>query len=75
MILWNKSSAHRLTHTFFTKYRAAAKGAESEGGGEGGVSDGPPDLVCLSYTHDDDYEDYKPYPPGKKPRPRGEAGG
>ena len=29
---------------------------------------GPPDLVCLSYTHDEDYEEHKPYPPGKKPK-------
>ena len=29
---------------------------------------GPPDLVCLSYTHDRDYEEYKPYPEGKRPK-------
>ena len=26
---------------------------------------GPPDLQCLSYTHDRDYGEYKPYPPGR----------
>ena len=29
-------------------------------------ADAAPDLVCLSYTHDDDYEEYKVLPPGKK---------
>eukprot|EP00191_Tetraselmis_sp_GSL018_P013208 CAMPEP_0177578138 /NCGR_PEP_ID=MMETSP0419_2-20121207/175_1 /TAXON_ID=582737 /ORGANISM="Tetraselmis sp., Strain GSL018" /LENGTH=336 /DNA_ID=CAMNT_0019066535 /DNA_START=114 /DNA_END=1125 /DNA_ORIENTATION=+ len=28
--------------------------------------DGPPDLVCLSYTHDRDYGAYKDYPEGKE---------
>ncbi len=35
---------------------------------------GPPDLVCLSYTHDDDFTDYKPWPAGKKPRSELRAG-
>ena len=44
LIMWNKSSTHRLTRDFVQKYRLAA-----ETGGR------TPDKVCLSYTHDDDY--------------------
>jgi len=62
LIMWNKSSAFRATRDFMSKY---SKNPTED-------SD-PPDLVCLSYTHDDDYEQYRPYPPGK--RPKREAGG
>jgi len=75
LILWNKSSHHRLSKDFLAKYRSrppAAPGGEAASGGEEAA---PPDLACLSYTHDDDYENYKPYPPGKKPKPRGPGGG
>ena len=61
LILWNKSSSFRLTRDFASKYSQPPS------------SRGPPDLVCLSYTHDSDYEEYKPYPEGK--RPKRERGG
>ena len=59
LILWNKCSIYRASRDYL--------GRVGQPGGE------PPDLVCLSYTHDSDYEQYKPYPPGK--RPKREAGG
>ena len=62
LIMWNKSSTYRTTRDFVSKY---SHGPTS--------SRGPPDLVCLSYTHDDDYEEFQPYPPGK--RPKRERGG
>ena len=55
--MWNKSSCFRASRRFLTKYS------------EPPSTRGPPDLECLSYTHDRDYEDYKPYPPGKRPKP------
>ena len=58
--MWNKSSTFRLSSSFMTKYGKAP-------------SEEAPDLVCLSYTHDRDYEKYRPYPPGKRPKPN--AGG
>ena len=61
LIMWNKSSSYRLTRDFMSKYQRAPD------------ADAAPDLVCLSYTHDEDYEDFKPYPPGK--RPNREKGG
>ena len=61
LIMWNKSSCYRTTRDFSSKYS------------HGVSSRGPPDLVCLSYTHDDDYEEFQPYPPGK--RPKRERGG
>eukprot|EP00316_Scyphosphaera_apsteinii_P023109 CAMPEP_0119341044 /NCGR_PEP_ID=MMETSP1333-20130426/101524_1 /TAXON_ID=418940 /ORGANISM="Scyphosphaera apsteinii, Strain RCC1455" /LENGTH=598 /DNA_ID=CAMNT_0007352919 /DNA_START=35 /DNA_END=1831 /DNA_ORIENTATION=- len=61
LVMWNKSSVYRLSRDFMSKYALPPQ------------SNGPPDLVCLSYTHDDDYEDFKPYPEGK--RPRRELGG
>ena len=75
LILWNKSSHHRLSTDFLAKYRSrppVVPGGEAASGGEEAAA---PDLACLSYTHDDDYENYKPYPPGKKPKPRGPGGG
>jgi thiol-disulfide isomerase/thioredoxin len=31
--------------------------------------EGEPDPICLSYTHDPDFGEYKEYPPGKGPKP------
>ena len=62
LIMWSKSSQFRQSRNF---YHAKARQVDS-----GGVEDpreNVPDLVCLSYTHDPDYEDWKPYPPGKRP--------
>jgi len=56
LIMWNKSSSFRSSRDFMSKY---AHGASE--------TTAPPDLVCLSYTHDEDYEEYRPYPPGKRP--------
>ena len=50
LIMWNKSSSYRLTRDFMSKYQRAPD------------ADAAPDLVCLSYTHDDDYEEYKVLP-------------
>jgi len=55
LIMWNKSSTYRLTQEFLAKYRRAP-----EAGGA------KPDLVCLSYTHDDDYEKFKVLSPEKR---------
>ena len=55
LIMWCKNSAHRLTKQFIAKYQLPP---DDDGG--------KPDLVCLSYTHDDDFEEYKTLPPGKK---------
>ena len=52
-----KSSSHRLTADFATKYQRAPDSDSTRG---------PPDLVCLSYTHDDDYEDYLELAPAKR---------
>lgn len=60
LIMWNKSSSFRISKGFMSKYSSPPS------------SIGSPDLVCLSYTHDSDYEKFKPYPPGKRPsRERG----
>jgi len=56
LIMWNKSSSYRTTSDFLQKYQRSSGHR------------GPPDLVCLSYTHDSDYEDYQPYPEGKRPK-------
>jgi hypothetical protein len=45
--MWNKSSTYRASKAFL------ARQVPPEGDA--------PDLVCLSYTHDDDYEKYKEY--------------
>ncbi len=56
IIMWNKSATFRLSAEFMNKYSEppSARGAV--------------DLVCLSYTHDADYEEHRPYPPGKRPK-------
>ena len=57
LILWNKSSTFRASKEYMNKVaRPEADEADK------------PDLVCLSYTHDDDYEHYRPLPPGVVPR-------
>jgi hypothetical protein len=56
LILWNKSSGHRLSRGFLSKYKTRPTADEAS-----------PDLVCLSYTHDDDFQNYKPCPLGRKP--------
>jgi len=55
LIMWNKSSTYRLTKDFTSKYRRAPEAGATA-----------PDPVCLSYTHDDDYEEYLELPPEKK---------
>jgi len=62
LIMWCKNSRYRLSRAFMSKYSLPPS------------SRGAPDLVCLSYTHDADYEQYKEYPPGKRPKP-GDRGG
>ena len=52
--MWNKSSTYRLTADFLAKSKRAP---------ETGAA---PDLVCLSYTHDSDYEKYKELTPAKR---------
>ena len=32
-------------------------------------ADADPDPICLSYTHDPDYGEFKPFPPGKAAKP------
>ena len=56
LIMWSKSSSFRVTKAFGDKNHKPS-------------DRGVPDLVCLSYTHDSDFETYKPYPPGKRPKP------
>ena len=56
LIMWTKSAAFRRTDTYKRRWgRLADIQAER----------GVPDRVCLSYTHDRDYGEYKKYPPGK----------
>ena len=57
LIMWNKSSTYRASRDFMAKYS------------QGPAKRAAPDPVCLSYTHDSDYEEFKPYPPGKRPKP------
>lgn len=52
LIIWNHSSTYRQSRAFENPPFVA----------EGG----PPDQVCLSYTHDRDYGIFKEYPPGKE---------
>mmetsp|Transcript_40135 Transcript_40135/g.92223 ORF Transcript_40135/g.92223 Transcript_40135/m.92223 type:complete len:504 (+) Transcript_40135:41-1552(+) len=52
MILWNHSSA----------YRESAEYTDPDYHTE----EGPPDGVCVSYTHDRDYGNFKEYPKGKE---------
>ena len=55
LIMWCKSSSYRLSHDFLKKYQKPPTREAT-----------PPDLVCLSYTHDDDYEDYLHLAPEKR---------
>lgn len=48
LIVWSRSSALRLANP---RERPAHRKET-------------PDPLCLSYTHDDDYEEYRPLPPG-----------
>jgi len=52
LILWNHSSTYRQSDD----YRSPPYSVE----------EGPPDEVCVSYTHDRDYGIYKEYPKGKE---------
>lgn len=52
LILWNHSSTYRETN----EYREPPYSTE----------EGPPDQVCVSYTHDRDYGIFKEYPKGKE---------
>lgn len=52
LILWNHSSTYRQSAEY-TK-----PPYETE--------EGPPDTVCVSYTHDRDFGNYREYPPGKE---------
>lgn len=52
LILWNHSSTYRQTE----EYNNVPYSTE----------EGPPDSVCVSYTHDRDYGNYKEYPAGKE---------
>lgn len=51
LILWNHSSEFRKSN----EYRSPRYDVEGS----------PPDLECLSYTHDRDFGRFRPYPPGK----------
>eukprot|EP00927_Polykrikos_kofoidii_P035619 TRINITY_DN30172_c0_g1_i1.p1 TRINITY_DN30172_c0_g1~~TRINITY_DN30172_c0_g1_i1.p1 ORF type:complete len:520 (-),score=91.39 TRINITY_DN30172_c0_g1_i1:159-1718(-) len=57
LILWNHSTVYRETDEY-TKppYK---------------TEDGPPDVVCVSYTHDRDFGNYKEYPEGKEEKFKG----
>merc|ERR1711933_365903 len=52
LILWNRSSEYRksATSTRLDEQR----------------ENGPPDVQCLSFTHDRDFETFRTYPPGKE---------
>jgi len=52
LILWNHSSTYRQSN----EYKKPLYRREN----------GPPDAVCVSYTHDRDYGNYKDYPAGKE---------
>mmetsp|Transcript_104242 Transcript_104242/g.238676 ORF Transcript_104242/g.238676 Transcript_104242/m.238676 type:complete len:484 (+) Transcript_104242:62-1513(+) len=52
LIVWNTSRTYRATHHY--KAGTTIAGVRRE--------DGPPDPVCLSYTHDRDYGVFKEYP-------------
>mmetsp|Transcript_62000 Transcript_62000/g.134411 ORF Transcript_62000/g.134411 Transcript_62000/m.134411 type:complete len:566 (-) Transcript_62000:110-1807(-) len=52
LILWNHSSAYRQSNDYkHPEYK---------------TEQGPPDQVCVSYTHDRDYGIFKEYPMGKE---------
>uniref|UniRef100_A0A7S3HD96 Fe2OG dioxygenase domain-containing protein n=1 Tax=Spumella elongata TaxID=89044 RepID=A0A7S3HD96_9STRA len=52
LILWNHSSAYRQSDECTDPEYVA--------------EEGPPDSVCVSYTHDRDYGHFKDYPKGKE---------
>merc|ERR1719191_1253304 len=52
LILWNHSSTYRQTREY------AKPPYETE--------EGPPDVVCVSYTHDRDFGNFREYPLGKE---------
>jgi len=52
LILWNHSSTYRQSEEYESPAYA--------------IEDGPPDQVCVSYTHDRDYGNFKEYPKGKE---------
>mmetsp|Transcript_714 Transcript_714/g.1494 ORF Transcript_714/g.1494 Transcript_714/m.1494 type:complete len:511 (+) Transcript_714:83-1615(+) len=52
MILWNHSSAYRESNEYTDP--------------DYHKEEGPPDAVCVSYTHDRDYGNFKEYPKGKE---------
>merc|ERR1712019_69801 len=52
LILWNHSSTYRQSDEH------EKPSFEKE--------EGPPDVVCVSYTHDRDYGNFKEYPKGKE---------
>ena len=54
--MWCKSSTYRLTQGFLARYQL--RPSDRPGGA-------PPDPVCLSYTHDDDYDEYLELAPDK----------
>ena len=54
--MWCRSSVYAQTTEF--RKRAMLQSQEKELG--------PPDLVCLSYTHDRDFGVFKAYPQGKE---------
>lgn len=55
LIMWCKNEVYRSSELFEKKMRAYEK------------ESGPPNVQCLSYTHDRDYIAFKEYPPGKNP--------
>ena len=62
LIVWNTNAAWRASEEY--------KAINSRGNlhGADGV-DEVPDQICLSYTHDPDYGEYRAYPPSKGPKP------
>lgn len=55
LIIWCKNNNYRNSELFEARMRHYEKEI------------GPPDLQCLSYTHDRDYIAFKDYPAGKNP--------
>lgn len=56
LIIWNKNSEYRKSLSY-KKYTMQSRGTGYE------TEEGPPDQVCLSFTHDRDYGVYKEYEP------------
>ncbi|KAL1527926.1 hypothetical protein AB1Y20_009299 [Prymnesium parvum] len=59
LIMWS-TGAFRLTEAYKAVHSRNLHGADG----------GQPDPICLSYTHDPDYGEYLPYPPGKAVKPQ-----